>query len=299
VADQEGTEGIKARLSNIRSVEPILGAMRTISLGSWLAALKKRVRVLGYAERLLALLPALGPHLDASRSGRRMEKVSPAPVAVIVIGTERGLCGAFNNTLVRYAEDELASMRAHGSVELHTLGARVTRALQRLDHEIAWSRSLPMAALPSSDLAIELTQSWLVRYEAREIDAVYLVYNTYRDASRYEPVTVRLIPPPVPTSAEGNLPWPPPYVDTDPIDLFVRTIVLWTTSELYRTLLDSAAAEHSARYRLMEGATQNSSRLIDELTLSLQAARQQAITAEMQELAAGAGLIGGQDTLPA
>ena len=299
MADQEGIEGINARLRNIRAVEPILGAMRTISLGSWLAALKKRVLVLGYAERLLALVPALASHLGASRSGRQTEKASPAPVAVIVIGSERGLCGAFNNTLVRHVEDELARIQANGLVELHTLGTRVTRALQRLDYEIAWSRSLPMAALPSSDLAVELTQSWLARYEAHEIDAVYLVYNRYRDSSRYEPVTVRLIPPPVPTSAEGSHPWPPPYVDTDPIDLFVRTIVLWTTSELYRTLLDSAAAEHSARYRLMEGATQNSSRLIDELTLSLQAARQQAITAEMQELAAGAGLIGGQETQPA
>ena len=61
-------------------------------------------------------------------------------------------------------------------------------------------------------------------------------------------------------------------------------------------MLDSTAAEHSARYQLMEGATQNSNRLIDELTLALQAARQQAITVEMQELAAGAGLIGGAES---
>jgi F-type H+-transporting ATPase subunit gamma len=63
---------------------------------------------------------------------------------------------------------------------------------------------------------------------------------------------------------------------------------------MYRILLDSAAAEHSARFQLMEGATQNSGRLIADLTLALQAARQQAITAEMQELAAGAGLLGAQ-----
>ena len=67
---------------------------------------------------------------------------------------------------------------------------------------------------------------------------------------------------------------------------------MWSTTETYRILLSSAAAEHSARYQLMEGATRNSGRLIAELTLALQSARQQAITAEMQELAAGAGLLG-------
>jgi F-type H+-transporting ATPase subunit gamma len=212
---------------------------------------------------------------------------------VLVIGSERGLCGAFNSTLVRYVEEELARLSANSQVELHTLGARVTRGLQRLDYEIASSRSLPMAALPTSDLAIELTRNWLARYEAREIDAVHVIYHTYRHSALYEPISVRLIPPPVPSSQEDSAFSVPPYIDTDAVALFVRVIVLWTSTELYRILLDAASSEHAARYQLMEGATQNSSRLIDELTLALQVARQEAITAEMQELASGAGLIGG------
>jgi F-type H+-transporting ATPase subunit gamma len=77
--------------------------------------------------------------------------------------------------------------------------------------------------------------------------------------------------------------------------MYIRLIILWTTTEMYRILLDSASSEHSARYQLMEGATQNTKRLIDELTQSLQAARQEAITNEMIELAAGAGLMGGEE----
>jgi F-type H+-transporting ATPase subunit gamma len=79
------------------------------------------------------------------------------------------------------------------------------------------------------------------------------------------------------------------------VDLFVQVIVLWTATEMYRILLDAAASEHSTRYRLMEGATQNANNLIDELTLALRAARQEAITAEMQELAVGAGLLGNEE----
>jgi F-type H+-transporting ATPase subunit gamma len=296
VADQEGIEGIKARLSNIRSVEPILGAMRTISLGSWQAALKRKGRVLAYTERLLAMLPPLTPLLRAqqARRARRNRRTEPGATVVVVIGSERGLCGAFNSTLVRYVEDELDRFRAQEMhVELHVLGARASRGLERLDHEMAWFRSLPMTALPTSDLASELTQNWLARYEAHELDQVYLLYNAYRNSTLYEPISLRLIPPPLPPVGAGP-PWPPPHVDTDPVKLYARLVVLWTTTEMYRVLLDSASAEHSARYQLMEGATQNSDRLINELTLALQAARQQAITAEMQELAAGAGLLGDQ-----
>jgi F-type H+-transporting ATPase subunit gamma len=300
MAGQEGIEEIKTRLSNIRSVEPILGAMRTISLGSWQAALKRKGLVLEYTQRLLALLPWLAPMLDVRRRRRQDPKESlPPSISVVAIGTQRGLCGAFNSSLIRYAQAELERLQTHGArnaqVELCALGARITRMLEYQGHAVARSWPLPMSALPTNGLANELTHAWLGRYEARELDAVYLIYNTYRNSTLYEPVTVRLIPPPIPSSPEASEPWSKPYVDTDPMSLYTRLVVLWATTEVYRILLDSAAAEHSARYQLMEGAAQNSSRLIDELTLALQSARQHAITSEMQELAAGAGLLGSQE----
>jgi F-type H+-transporting ATPase subunit gamma len=152
-----------------------------------------------------------------------------------------------------------------------------------------------MTTLPTSDLAYELTQAWLARYEQRELDAVDVIYNAYRRAGVYQPLVFHLLPPALSSEAAKAAPWPPPYIDTDPVALYTRLAVLWMTTELYRILLDSAAAEHSARFQLMEGATQNSTRLINELTLALQSARQQAITSEMQELAAGAGLLSGQE----
>ena len=301
MAGQEGIEEIKTRLSNIRSVEPILGAMRTISLGSWQAALKRKGLVVEYTQRLLALLPWLAPmlHVRHRRQRRSPREPSPPAISVVAIGTQRGLCGAFNSSVIRYAEAELERLQVHGArdaqVELCALGARMARMLAYQGHTVARSWPLPMSALPTNELANELTHAWLGRYEARELDAVYLIYNTYRNSTLYEPVTVRLIPPPIPSSPEASEPWSKPYVDTDPMSLYTRLIVLWATTEVYRILLDSAAAEHSARYQLMEGAAQNSSRLIDELTLALQSARQHAITSEMQELAAGAGLLGSQE----
>ncbi|MCK4451452.1 MAG: F0F1 ATP synthase subunit gamma, partial [Anaerolineae bacterium] len=111
---------------------------------------------------------------------------------------------------------------------------------------------------------------------------------------------VRLIPPTLPTPEASppdgrrslTEPWPPPIIETDPLSLYARVVEQLTAASLYRLLLESAAAEHVARFQLLEGATQSAERLIAELTLVVQTARQQAITREMQELAVGAGLIG-------
>jgi F-type H+-transporting ATPase subunit gamma len=81
-------------------------------------------------------------------------------------------------------------------------------------------------------------------------------------------------------------------IETDPVSLYARVVEQWTVTCLYKLLLESAAAEHAARYELMGAATQHADRLIEELTLAIQTTRQRAITQEMQELAAGAGMVG-------
>jgi F-type H+-transporting ATPase subunit gamma len=324
----EELERAQARLDHIRTVEPILSALRTISLGSWKAALKRCAGVRRYGERLTAIWPLLVPHLLASGGDRlsaskialrglpnpRFEPGSPDPgqaelnLLILVVGSERGLCGRFNAAVVEHAEQYLAEQETNGAqVELLALGSRVRRILSRRQRPLVWSGRLSVAALPPFHLAFDLTRGWLARYEEGELDTVDVVYNAYRGTGRYKPTVARLIPPQLPAdgqwfryafgySTQDSLsqPWPPPIIETDPLSLYVHVVEQWAAVKLYEWLLDSAAAEHSTRYQLMESATQNAERLIGELTLVVQTARQQGITQEMQELAAGAGLIGPQ-----
>jgi F-type H+-transporting ATPase subunit gamma len=311
-------ERAQFRLENIRSVQPILSALHTISLGSWQAALNQRNRVQGYRERLTALLPLVAAHLpgptmnrlprkpkgDKSPSGSLLQQAlhhepgdsSPKSVRVIVlvIGSERGLCGRFNGAVVEQTETYLGEQAA--KVELMSLGNRVRRILERRGHPLAWSGALSITALPSFDLARDLSHRWLARYEARGVDAVDLIYNAYRGLGSYEPMVTRLIPPAppfIPPASRGDRGGEiSVIVETDPVSLFARMVEQLTTTRLYELLLESASVEHATRYELMGAATQNADRLIAELTLAIQTARQQAITQEMQELAAGAGMIG-------
>jgi F-type H+-transporting ATPase subunit gamma len=290
VADQEG---IETRLRNIRSVEPILEAMRTISMGSWQAALNRHHGLGRYSEALAGMLAVLAPRLSGYRSAHKPSRARS--VEALVIGSERGLCGAFNSSLVQFAEELLDEYTGrYQGVHVAVLGSRAQRSLLRVGRAPDRFRPLPMTAVPSVELANELTQDWLRRYEGREIDAVYVIYNAYLNSRLYEPSVTRLIPPSLPAILRGTPSWPAPYVDADPVVLYRRLARLWTVSEMYRILLSSAAAEHSTRYQLMEGATQNTQRLTQELTLALQSVRQRAITAEMLDLVAGAGMIGEQ-----
>lgn len=285
----------QARLENVRSVQPILSALHSISLGSWQAALNQSERVRQYRERLSALLPLLAAHLPARpfrARGRDRERTEETRAAVLVVGSERGLCGRFNTAVFEQAESHLADREASDvSVELMGLGSRVCRAIERQGRDLVWSGNLSTTTLPSHTLALELTRYWLARYEAYELDGVDLVYNAYGGMGNYAPAVVRLIPPIAP-QAEQQQEQEPSIIETDPLGLYARVVEQLTTTHLYELLLNSAAAEHAARYELMEAATRNTEDLVADLTLAIQTARQQTITRETQELAVGAGMVG-------
>ena len=298
----EELERAQTRLDHIRTVAPILNALRTISLGSWRAALNQGNNVRRYEEQLSALLPLLVPHLATERRirlpkrrAKREEESTPKRVVLLAIGSERGLCGRFNTVATERAERHLIDLETAGAqVELMTLGNQVSRIFQRRQQPLAWSGALSVTGLPSYPNASNLATRWLTQYEAHELDAVDLVYNAYRGAVHYEPTVTRLIPPRLPSngSRDTDTPWPPPIIETDPLSLYSRIVGQQVTIKLYGVLLDAAAAEHSTRFQLMEAASQNAERLIDELTRVVQTARQGEITQDMQELAAGAGLLG-------
>lgn len=309
-------ERIQSRLENVRAVGPILAALRTISLGSWQMALNRLRSLQGYSDRLLTFLPVLLPHihgasgaslgsraLDAVRQRLPFLRKAPAllnptqeRVIALIIGSERGLCGRYNAALVTRAGQYFADMEQRGA-ELHVaaLGTRIIRIMHRQKRPLRWSQTLLVTRLPPFEMAFQLTRDWLRQYEAAEIDAVDVIYNVYDGPGRYTPTVFRLLPPDLPSAnplvSEGEPPGTPYIIETDPLRLYVRIVEQWTAINFYTLLLTAAASEHSARFQLMESATQNVDRLVEELTQELQTARRQAITIEMQELASSAGLL--------
>lgn len=289
----EDIEQVQARLRNIRSITPILSALRTIALGGWRVALARLNAVRAYQEQLMEILYLILPRLSGARSRGRPPPVSAARRSLLVVGSERGLCGLFTTSVVTVAETELARWRAIGiEAELMVLGERARREFRRRNLVPTWEARLPATGVPSIHLATELLAKTLPRFNMGELEAVAVAYNHYLGPARYEPRVLELLPLVLPQHILAEPPWPPPIIDTDPHSLYQQITAQLVVIAFFRVLLESAAAEQSARFQLMEGASQNSRRLIDELTLAYHTARQQSITLEMLDLAVGAGLVG-------
>lgn len=293
----ESIERTQSRLLNIESVEPILAGLRTISMGSWKIAQSRKDAVDEYVQLLQDTLYSLADHLpDATKfhdihtkgNGKLRQK------ALLIVGTERGLCGGFNQTIHNAAKRHLEGCtRAGEKVETWVLGSRIVQEIQKEPYHVIWSGTLSATALPPFDLVVELVHRWLNQYQRNQLDVVEVIYNKSVQGGSYKPVVVQLIPPAAidlqPKEREET--WPPPIIETDPLELLIHIIEQFILIRLYTFLLESAVSEHAARYELMEDATQNASELIDELNQELNTARRQAITSNMQLLAAGAGLL--------
>lgn len=279
---------VQTRLHNLQSVQPILGAMRTISLASWQAAQKQQATTQQYYQALSQAVPWLLPHLPNQPINPERETQSGEKRLVIAIGTERGLCGRFNFEVFGVLKSLLATRSV---VSVIILGSRLQRLLQPQPATLT-VKALPKNLLDLKQVAFALTAQFLTCYETEMIDRVDIIYNTYRSLGSYETTLKQVVPPQL--SGSGDHPpsdsWPPPIIETDPLQLLTQIMTQTIALSVYDCLLASAVAEHATRYQRMEAATQNATRLIDELNISLQAARRQAITQEVQTLAAGAGL---------
>jgi F-type H+-transporting ATPase subunit gamma len=291
----ENIERTQERLENIRTAEPLLGALRTVSMGSWHSARNQKRSVQRYAVQLQELLPWLVPQLPTRKSQQPPQEQKLERVVALLLGSERGMCGRFNRAIVEYGDLYLNGLAETGiHAELWVVGSRAIRLLERRKRRPDSSQPLPVTGLPPYRLADDLTHRWLARFEAGQLDRVDVLYNAYRGVGQYRPQETQLIPPRISLQAGTGEFWPPPIVETEPLGLFAQIVRQLTAINLYDLLLESATAEHSARYQLMEEATQNAERLLQELMQDVQAARRHAITQEMLQLVTGAGLLGSQ-----
>ncbi len=285
----EDVERASERLDNIRSVKPILSGLRTISLGSWQAALKQRSCVRDYAEHLLAMLPWLVPELKTRENlVNRVQRRLPLPQTIsdrwrgssreepgrerfiaLAIGSERGLCGRFNTAVAeeteRYLEEQAASSV---SIKLMVLGSRAERVLRRRSHDPTSAGTLSMSSLPSLSLAFELTRRWLTAYEEHELDGVDLIHNQYRGTGTYRPTVTRLLPPQLATqeSVPSERTEQPeskdqaPGSSVAPRSSWPPPIIDTDPLSLYATVTEQSAAVHLYSVLLDSSAAEHSTR---------------------------------------
>jgi F-type H+-transporting ATPase subunit gamma len=277
---------LRKRISTVQSTQQITKAMKMVAAAKLRRAQDAAERARPYADKLAEMLAAVAAEagseahpLLARRDERRID--------VVVITSDRGLCGGYNANIVRQAASLLN--RTDQVVSALAVGRKALEALRRRGTPLLSDRT-GIAQIVPSELAAGVADEVTGRFLAAETDAVYLVYSKFRSAISQIPSIVPLLPVSLPETSGPAIEYifepPKPELLGALLPAYIRTQVL-------QALLESIASEHGARMTAMENATNNASDMIDRLTLSMNRARQATITTELMEIVSGAEALKG------
>jgi len=210
---------------------------------------------------------------------------TPERIGLVVIASDKGLCGAYNVQLVREAERFIKAQER--PVVLRLTGRKARTALRRfggtIDAEL--TREDKTLTADSPRIARELRR-W---YEDGEVDEVHVCYAQFISAGRDQPTVIRLLP--VVTAErdpDDHAPQSEYIFEPPPEQLFARLLPRYVEAQVYQVLLEASASEHAARVRAMAAATENAEKMTDQLRTQANRLRQQEITEELLDVVGGA-----------
>jgi F-type H+-transporting ATPase subunit gamma len=284
-----GLKDIQRRIKSVKNTEQITKAMKMVSAAKLRRAQENIEAARPYAEKMQELVTSL-VSMSSSESHPLLAGKGGPKAGLILITSDRGLCGGFNTYLIRKAEDFMAE-RAPGDVSLSITGKRAIDYFKRRDIPTLEARPATSGA-PSYEAARQTAIKFIGLFLSGELDEVHLIYSEFISALTQTPVVQRLLPLAPPESEEGEKEEGAeaatevlyePSVDKVLADLLPKYIEV----QIYRALLESAASEHGARMTAMDAASRNASEMIGSLTLRFNRLRQAAITSELMEIISG------------
>lgn len=278
---------IRRRIRAVKKTQQITRAMRMVAGAKLRRAQNAVTQARPYATRMRATLgevaqiqtDAVHPLLDPRPQTKRVE--------FVVITSNRGLCGAFNANVVRYA-DKLAAARAREGVEvkLTCVGRKATEYFAR--RRASWlGEKRVFDGWASYENARTLAGELAERFTSGAVDEVVLVFSEFVSAMTQSPRSAKLLPA-APAGEKQTEPAQPVEIEPSADKLLALLVPKALEVEVFSAMLENQAGEHAARMAAMESATRNTEDLISRLTLQFNRARQAAITKELVEIVSGA-----------
>lgn len=283
-----GAREIKRRIRSVENTRQITRTMELVATSKLKKAADRVRATRPYGEALAEIVRSLYAPELAERFPllRQPEEVKSA--AVLLLTANRGLCGAFNANLIKEARLLLEKLRGSGvRAELHVAGKKAI-AFFRFRGEAMSTRRTDISDAPTVDDAESLVASLRDRFEAGDLDAVYLVSSEFRSALSTPPHTRTVLPVPAPERPKGmeNFILSPsgPFI-------LARLLPAYVRNEVFRALVENVAAEQGSRRTAMKSATDNAGDMLENLTRSYNRARQAQITQEIAEIVGGAAAL--------
>ncbi|RPJ84766.1 MAG: ATP synthase F1 subunit gamma [Acidobacteria bacterium] len=276
---------LRRRVRSVKNIRQITRAMKFVAASKLRRAQDRIFAARPYANRMLAVLNSVATRVDPACHPLLAERDNQR-VMLVVVTSDKGLCGAFNANIVRAAVRYIESDAANQQLTLALLGKKGVDWFAKRSWPIK-HQYLNVSSSVSYSYAQEIASAIVDYYVKSELDSVQLVYNEFKSVIQQRLVIEPLLPIRrlEPKDREVFLDY---IYEQPPGIIFDRLLPKHVETQIFRAMLESEAAEHGARMTAMDSATRNAEDMISSLTLRMNQMRQASITKELIEIVSGA-----------
>jgi len=282
---------IRNRLSSVKSTRQITSAMKMVAAARLRKAQDRIVKLRPYAGKLYEILKGVSLRMETLEDENSYGRISdPEKVLIIVVTSNRGLCGAFNANVIREAQrvagEKYAEQKSNGNLWLFTIGRKGADYLGKRGFRIYEDHSNIFDDLTFENVSV-ISEKIMTGFLSGEFDRIEFVYNQFRNAATQDLTNETFLP--VEIGGVEDKEDAGDYIYEPSKEEIIKELIPKALKvQFYKAILDSYVAEHGARMTAMHMATDNATQFIRELTLEYNKARQASITNEILEVVSGA-----------
>ncbi len=285
---------VQNKIVGVKKTKQITKAMNMVASAKLRGAQQRIERFRPYADKFYDMLGDLAGKADESAHPLLEVREEIKTVGIVLVTSDRGLCGSFNANMIKTARKLAAEKKAAGKeVKFYCVGKKGRDAARRLQHDIMKALTDQMSSFDFT-LANAVGMEIINSYIEGELDEVVIVYGQFVSMARQEPVAQTILP--IVSHAEESVDagGASEYIyEPDVEGLLAELLPRFIKVQVYRGLLDTSASEHAARMSAMDNATRACDDMIGSLTLVYNKTRQAAITTELMDIVGGAEALKG------
>lgn len=289
-----GLKEVRIRIASVKSTEQITNAMKMVAASKLRKAQNAILKLRPYAAKLREITQNLSREMEDSNENRYAEIRNPDQILLVVITSNRGLCGGFNSTVIKATLERMAitypEQNKKQHVRLICIGRRGTDFFRKRNYPVIESWDSVFDDLTYENVT-HLANKLMKQFSEKEYDRIELIYNQFKNAAVQQLILESYLPM---LSSPDNLSLNRVKTQADYIfepdkeTILEKLIPKTLRIQLFKAILDSYAAEMGARMTAMNKATENARELLKQLRISYNKARQNAITNEILEIVSGA-----------
>ena len=286
---------VRNRIQSVKSTQQITKAMKMVSAAKLRRAQDAIIQMRPYAQKLQEMLSNIVSSAEGDVNMALAVERPVHKVLVIVITSDRGLCGGYNSNLIKLAKqvikDKYSNLAAQGNAEMLPLGKKGYEHFTKNKFKVIDNYWHIFAEL-NFDHVAAVAKFAMDAFEKGEVDAVELVYSEFKNAATQKFTVEQFLPVKKSEKKKGEA--KADFIFEPGKDVLIKELMpKILNTQLYKAILDAHASEHGARMTAMDKATENAEELLKNLKISYNRARQAAITTELTEIVSGAAALQG------